>query len=1078
MPKDTSIKTILLIGSGPIQIGQACEFDYSGTQAVRALRAEGYRVVLANSNPATIMTDPEIADQVYIEPLNVEFLEMIIEKEKPDAILPTMGGQTALNLAVELAEKGILEKHGVRLLGASLKSIKLAEDRELFKQKMIELGIGVPRSKLVTNLEEGKSALEEIKLPMILRPSFTLGGEGGGLVETEAEYFKLLERGLFLSPVKSVLVEESLIGWKEFELEVVRDKKDNVIIVCGIENLDPMGIHTGDSITVAPIQTLTDRQYQELRDYSKKIIRAINVDTGGSNIQFAIKPNGPDAGRVIVIEMNPRVSRSSALASKASGFPIAKIAAKLAVGYTLDEITNEITGSTPASFEPTIDYVVTKIPRFDFEKFLATPAMLGTQMKSVGEAMAIGRTFKESFLKALSSMENIRFWFRHTEFEDPSTAIVKLEAKLKESHPHRIHYVATAIRRGLPLERIAKITGIDLWFIDQIFEILELEKHFKTLGTVTKWSNRELAAAKQIGFSDRYLSILSGDNEDTIRNERYKREIRPTFLMVDTCAGEFEAKTPYLYSTYSSKAEAPKPSKNAVMILGGGPNRIGQGIEFDYCCVHASLTAREMGYESIMVNCNPETVSTDYDISSKLYFEPLTVEHVYEIYKSEPNIKGVFIQFGGQTPLKLAYALNKLGVPILGTSVDNIDIAEDRKRFESLMKDLEPLGLKQPPSRTCFSSQEAMIAAEEIGFPILIRPSYVLGGRGMRVVVDQESLQKYIGEAIEVSESKPVLLDRYLSDATELDVDALGDGDQILIGGVMEHIEEAGIHSGDSACSLPPFTLGDEVIERVREYTRILGKKLKVIGAMNIQFAVKDNDVYVLEVNPRASRTLPFVSKTVGVPLSKVATKLMLGSKLKDLGFTSDFDYTLTKYSVKMPVFPFHKFPGVDVILGPEMKSTGEVMGRDDNFISAYAKAILGSNIKIPKSGKALLSIADKDKHGIVDIANRLVALGFEIEATRGTNQFLKQNNIPSSLVAKAGNSDDDCVKRAKRGHYQFIFNTVSDEISIKDSFTIRRTALEKKIPYCTLNTTARSFVKAINFVKNSNFKLMPLKEN
>ncbi len=1077
MPKDTSIKTILLIGSGPIQIGQACEFDYSGTQAVRALKSEGYRVVLANSNPATIMTDPEIADQVYIEPLNVEFLEMIIEKEKPDALLPTMGGQTALNLAVELAEKGILDKYGVRLLGASLKSIKLAEDRELFKQKMIELGIDVPKSKLVTNLEEGKAALAEIKLPMILRPSFTLGGEGGGLVETESEYFKLLERGLFLSPVKSVLVEESLIGWKEFELEVVRDKKDNVIIVCGIENLDPMGIHTGDSITVAPIQTLTDRQYQQLRDYSKKIIRAINVDTGGSNIQFAIKPTGADAGRVIVIEMNPRVSRSSALASKATGFPIAKVAAKLAVGYTLDEITNEITGTTPVSFEPSIDYVVTKIPRFDFEKFLATPAMLGTQMKSVGEAMAIGRTFKESFLKALSSMENVRFWFRHTEFEDASTSLSKLETKLKETHPHRIHYVATAIRRGIALERLAKITGIDLWFLDQISEILELEKHYKTLGSVTKWSNRELETAKQIGFSDRYISVMTGDSEEIIRNERFKRSIHPTYLMVDTCAGEFEAKTPYLYSTYSSKTESPVAAKNAVMILGGGPNRIGQGIEFDYCCVHASLTARELGYDSIMVNCNPETVSTDYDISSKLYFEPLTIEHVYEIYKSEPNIKGVFVQFGGQTPLKLAYALNKLGVPILGTSVDNIDIAEDRKRFEALMKDLEPMGLKQPPSRTCHSAQEAILASEEMGFPILLRPSYVLGGRGMRVVVDQDELKKYIDEAIEVSDSKPVLLDRYLSDATELDVDALGDGENILIGGVMEHIEEAGIHSGDSACSLPPFTLGEEIIERVREYTRILGKKLKVIGAMNIQFAIKDNDVYVLEVNPRASRTLPFVSKTVGVPLSKVATKLMLGAKLKDLGFTSDFDYTLTKFSVKMPVFPFHKFPGVDVILGPEMKSTGEVMGRDDNFVSAYAKAILGSNVKIPTSGKALFSIADKDKHGIVDIANRLVALGFQIEATRGTNQYLKQNNIPSSLVAKAGNSEDDCVVRTKRGHYQFIFNTVSDDLSIKDSFTIRRTALEKKIPYCTLNTTARSFVRAINHVKNSKFKLMPLKE-
>ncbi len=1077
MPKDTSIKSILIIGSGPIQIGQACEFDYSGTQAVRALKHEGYRVILANSNPATIMTDPEFADQIYIEPLTPEFLEMILEKEKPDALLPTMGGQTALNLAVTLAEKGILKKHNVRLLGASLESIKLAEDRELFKNKMIELGIGCAKSELVKTMEEGRAALKTIGLPMILRPSFTMGGEGGGLVETVEEYEKLLHKGLFLSPVGSVLVEESLIGWKEFELEVVRDKKDNVIIVCSIENVDPMGIHTGDSMTVAPAQTLTDRQYQELRDYSKKIIRAIGVETGGSNIQYSINPAD---GRVIVIEMNPRVSRSSALASKATGFPIAKVAAKLAVGYTLDELTNEITGTTPASFEPSIDYVVTKIPRFDFEKFLATPAMLGTQMKSVGEAMAIGRTFKESLLKALSSMENVRYWFRHTEFEDPSTPISGLEAMLKKTHPHRIHYVATAMRRGMSISKIYDITRIDNWFLDQIKEILDLEAHFKKAGSIKKWSDREVLVAKQTGFSDRYLSLLTGEAENVIREERRKRGITPSFSLVDTCAGEFEAKTPYLYSTYCSKVASPPPAKNAVMIFGGGPNRIGQGIEFDYCCVHASMAVREMGYESIMINCNPETVSTDYDISSKLYFEPLTTEHVYEIFKAEPNVKGAIVQFGGQTPLKLAYALNELGIPILGTSVDSIDMAEDRKRFEKVIADLEPLGLKQPPNRTAFSAEEAVAAADEMGYPVLLRPSYVLGGRGMRVVFSRENLMRYIHEAIEVSDSKPVLIDRYLAEATELDVDAISDGDQVLIGGIMEHIEEAGIHSGDSACSLPPFTLGTEVTTRIRDFTRLLAKKLNVIGLMNVQYAVKDDEVYILEVNPRGSRTIPYVSKTIGVPLAKLATQIMLGKKLRDMGYTEDFDLGLKKFSVKMPVFPFHKFPGVDVLLGPEMKSTGEVMGVGKNFSTAYAKALLGAQIKIPLKGRALISVADEDKKGLIDIANLLVDLGFSIEATTGTHAYLGKYRIKSELVPKGGhgtgNSSKDCVQRAADGHYQLIINTVNDEIAIQDSFSIRRTALDKKIPYCTLITTARAFVRAMTMMKTQKFTLDPLK--
>ncbi len=1077
MPKNNQIKTILIIGSGPITIGQACEFDYSGSQAVRALKQEGYRVVLVNSNPATIMTDPELADQVYIEPLNVEFLEMIIRKEKPDAILPTMGGQTALNLAVELAEKGILEKYGVKLLGASLKSIKLAEDRELFKQKMLELEIDVAKSFLVKNKEDGRRALKEIGLPLILRPSFTLGGEGGGVAETEEEYEKILERGLFLSPTNSVLVEESLIGWKEYELEVVRDQKDNVIIVCSIENMDPMGIHTGDSITVAPAQTLTDRQYQMLRDYSKKIIRAINVDTGGSNIQFAVKPFGKNAGRTVVIEMNPRVSRSSALASKATGFPIAKIAAKLAVGYTLDELKNEITGTTPSSFEPSIDYVVTKIPRFDFEKFSTTAPLLGTQMKSVGEVMAIGKNFKESLLKAVTSMENTRTWFKLTEFDDLKRPESELNDYLKKPYSNRLWYTATAFRRGYSVEKVAELTGIDPWFLRQIKDILDLEKYFSTLGPISKWTDKELRVAKEVGFSDKYLGLIIKCEEKLIRDERQKRKIYPSFSLVDTCAGEFEAKTPYLYSTYNSNLPTPEPSKNAILILGGGPNRIGQGIEFDYCCVHASMTARDEGYESIMLNCNPETVSTDYDISSKLYFEPLTAEHVYEIYKIEPNIKGVIIQFGGQTPLKLSHSMKELGIPVLGTSVESIDIAEDRKLFEKLMKELEPQGLLQPPSRTAITAAEAVRAAEEIGYPVLLRPSYVLGGRGMKIAFSKKALLSFIEEAIEVSDSKPVLIDRYLIEATELDVDAISDGETTLIGGVMEHIEEAGIHSGDSACSLPPFTLGPETITRIREYTKILAKKLNVVGLMNVQFAVKDEEIYVLEVNPRASRTVPFVSKATGIPLAKIATQVMLGKKLKELGYKKDFDLKLDTFNVKMPVFPFHKFPNVDVRLGPEMKSTGESMGRSNDFSSAYCKALLGAWIRLPVQGRALISVADEDKNAVIEITNKLISLGFTIEATKGTQLFLQNHGIKSEVVAKAGQAEDDCVKRSAKEHYQFILNTAIEEKAIQDSFSIRRTALEKKIPYCTLITNARAFVRAIDTIKNKKFKLAPLKE-
>lgn len=1089
MPKNSAIRSILVIGSGPITIGQACEFDYSGTQAVKALKEEGYRVILANSNPATIMTDPELADQIYIEPLTVEFLELIIAQEKPDALLPTMGGQTALNLAVKLAEAGILEKYNVRLLGANLESIHKAEDRALFKTTMQEIGVEVAKSILVKNSDEAKLALKEIGLPMILRPSFTLGGEGGGVANTEEEYFKILERGLFLSPTRSVLVEESLIGWKEYELEVVRDRNDNVIIVCSIENLDPMGIHTGDSITVAPAQTLTDRQYQHLRDMSKKIIRAINVDTGGSNIQFAVNPNGEDAGRTVVIEMNPRVSRSSALASKATGFPIARVAAKLAVGYTLEELTNEITGTTPASFEPSLDYVVTKIPRFDFEKFTSSPPLLGTQMKSVGEVMAIGRTFKESFYKALTSLENNRNWLRPTEYDVGSTTLAasapSLEEQLKKPLWTRIWYVFTALRKGMPSAQVAKLTGIDPWFLDQIQELIDLEKHFQSLGTkgLKSWSDAELETAKRFGFPDREIARISKASEFEVLEERQKRGILPQFQLVDTCAGEFESKTPYFYSTYSYQKMASGPksdfpsSAKKVLILGGGPNRIGQGIEFDYCCVHASQAVRAAGLESIMVNCNPETVSTDYDISSKLYFEPLTVEHVYEIYKNEPGIVGAIVQFGGQTPLKLANALQKLGIPILGTSVESIDIAEDRKRFEALMKELEPLGLMQPPSRTVYSSDEAMKAADEIGFPILLRPSYVLGGRGMRVVFSKESLARFIDEAIEISDSKPVLMDHFLSNAIEVDVDAISDGEQVLIGGIMEHIEEAGIHSGDSACSLPSFTMNADLLNRLREYTRLLAKKLKVIGLMNVQFAVRGADVYVLEVNPRASRTVPFISKAIGQPLAKLATQVMLGKKLSQLGHRYDLDYSLTTYNVKMPVFPFHKFPGVDVILGPEMKSTGEVMGRSIYFSVAYAKALLGAGIKIPTKGRALLSIADNDKAKIVELAAKLVALGFEIEATPGTYAHLERYGFPIGRVPKVDQGFPNCVSRIAEGHYQFVINTTNDEKALQDSYSIRRTALEKQIPYCTLITTARAFLIAIQTVQSQSFSLAPIKK-
>jgi carbamoyl-phosphate synthase large subunit len=1080
------VKSILLIGSGPIVIGQACEFDYSGTQALKVLREEGFRVILVNSNPATIMTDPELADVTYVEPLTVASLEKIIAAERPDALLPTMGGQTALNLAVQLAESGILETYGVRLLGASLEAIKKAEDRDLFKKTMESIGVESAKSRMVSNLDEGKAALAEIGLPVILRPSFTLGGEGGGLATNENDYLALLEKGLFLSPVNTVLVEESLVGWKEYELEVVRDRNDNVIIVCSIENVDPMGVHTGDSITVAPTQTLTDREYQRLRDQAKKIIRAIGVDTGGSNIQFAINPKD---GRTVVIEMNPRVSRSSALASKATGFPIAKIAAKLAVGYRLDDLKNDITGTTPASFEPTLDYVVTKIPRFDFQKFTATPPELGTQMKSVGESMAIGRTFKESFMKALSGMENGRVDLSNTEYDrDHTLPNQKLEEQLQLALWTRPFYIFSALRRGLSVERIHKLTGYDPWFLRQFHELVEFERYILSKPkTIDKWSNEELLLAKQYGFTDETLAHWVSKSGTTtsaleITQERHRRGIVPSYDQVDTCAAEFEAQTPYLYGTYhAEKTRRPAPLENSVIILGSGPNRIGQGIEFDYCCVHAAQTIRDMGMKSIMVNYNPETVSTDYDTSSRLYFEPLTAERVIDIWRGEKGCLGVIAQFGGQTPLKIVHQLKQAGVPILGTSVNSIDIAEDRKRFDELMESLKTSGLKglnQPPSRTALNKDEAINCAEEIGYPVMLRPSYVLGGRGMKIVFTKEALERFIDEALEVSENKPVLIDRFLADAVEADVDAICDGETVVIGGVLEHIEEAGIHSGDSACCIPTFTLSASIQTRLREYTRIIAKALNVVGLINIQYAVKGDDIYILEVNPRASRTVPFSAKAHGVPLARLATMVIMGQKLKDLGITSDLDLNMKSFNVKMPVFPFHKFPGVDVILGPEMKSTGESMGRSKTMAAAYAKALLGAGVTIPTTGTAFVSVADEDKGlALIEIAKNLKKLGFELECTRGTQVFLASHGIPCRPVDKVGQGSpqSNCVALLKQNHYRLVINTSKNDKAIVDSYSIRRTALEKKIPYCTLLTTAKAFVQAIESYKNEALPLIPL---
>lgn len=1098
MPKREDIKKILLIGSGPIVIGQACEFDYSGTQACKALRDEGYQVVLVNSNPATIMTDPETADVTYIEPLTVEILEMIIEKERPDAILPTMGGQTALNLAVKLAEGGILEKYKVELIGARLHAIKKAEDRELFKQAMLKIGLDLPKSSTVSTFKQGLDAIEHIGFPAILRPAFTLGGTGGGIAYNIEEYTELLDKGLKLSPVSQILVEESCLGWKEYELEVMRDTKDNVVIICSIENFDPMGVHTGDSITVAPAQTLTDKEYQRMRDASIAIIREIGVDTGGSNIQFAINQ---ETGRMIIIEMNPRVSRSSALASKATGFPIAKIAAKLAVGLTLDEIRNDITRETPASFEPTIDYVVTKFPRFAFEKFPEADPLLTTQMKSVGEAMSIGRTFKESLQKALRSLENGSYGL-----EEVAGDVEKIKKKLKIPSAERIWYVAQALRTGMSVEEIYEHSMIDPWFLNNLREIIEFEEEIKRSAVSCQLSAKPelLREAKEFGFSDRRLGQLIGSSEAEIRNLRKEYGIKPVYKMVDTCAAEFEAYTPYLYSTYERpfytvmsnascvtskevsgndlsrithhaslifESEAAPTDKQKIVILGSGPNRIGQGIEFDYCCVHAVYALRELGYETIMVNCNPETVSTDYDTADRLYFEPLTIEDVLNIIDAEKPI-GVIVQFGGQTPLKLAVPLEKEGIKILGTSPDAIDRAEDRKRFKAL---LHKLNLKQPESDTVMSVEEAVAAAKIIGYPVMVRPSYVLGGRAMEIVYDEDSIRNYMERTVKASPEHPILVDKYLDDAIEVDVDALSDGKDVIIGGVMEHIEEAGIHSGDSACSLPPYSLSKDITDEIKRQSKELALELGVIGLMNVQFAVKKDEIYILEVNPRGSRTVPFVSKATGVPLAKIAAKVMTGRTLKELGITAEVQ--INHVAVKEAVFPFDKFPGVDTILGPEMKSTGEVMGIDNDFGRAYAKAQAASNNRLPLSGKIVISIRDKDKPGICDLVKRLHAAGFSVIATKGTATFLNEKGHDVEVINKVTEGRPHIVDLIKNKEVVFVINTVSGAQANKDSMSIRRSALQYGVPYTTTVSGAKAVVTAIEQLQKKKINIKSIQE-
>jgi carbamoyl-phosphate synthase large subunit len=1053
MPKRTDIKSILILGAGPIVIGQACEFDYSGTQACKALREEGYRVVLVNSNPATIMTDPDMADAIYIEPIDWQTVEKIIAKERPDAILPTMGGQTALNCALDLDAHGVLANYNVEMIGATKEAINKAEDRELFNQAMRKIGFEVAKSKTAHSLEEAMAAQKEVGYPTVIRPSFTMGGSGGGIAYNKKEFVEICERGLYLSPTNELLIEESVLGWKEYEMEVVRDSKDNCIIVCSIENFDPMGVHTGDSITVAPAQTLTDKEYQILRNVSLAVLREIGVDTGGSNVQVAINPVD---GRLIVIEMNPRVSRSSALASKATGFPIAKVAAKLAVGYTLDELQNEITGgATPASFEPAIDYVVTKVPRFTFEKFPQADDRLTTQMKSVGEVMAIGRTFQESLQKALRGLEIGISGLDEIIDLNAEDAREKMQREMRHPGPNRLLYVADAFRSGMTLAEIHDTCKIDPWFLAQIEDLIGTEQALATK-MLSTLKDGELYKLKRKGFSDLRIAKLLDASEAEVRNVRHKQNIRPVYKRIDSCAAEFSSDTAYLYSTYEEECEARVSDKEKIIILGGGPNRIGQGIEFDYCCVHAALALREDGYETIMINCNPETVSTDFDTSDRLYFESLTLEDVLEIVHLEKP-KGVIVQYGGQTPLKLARALEAAGVPIIGTSPDSIDLAEDRERFQKL---LERLGLKQPPNATARSVEQAINAAKGLGYPLVVRPSYVLGGRAMEIVFNEERLQRYMKEAVSVSNDSPVLLDRFLDDAVEMDVDAIYDGERVLIGGLMEHIEQAGVHSGDSACSLPPYELALEIQDKLREQVARMAEALGVRGLMNTQFAIQGEDIYVLEVNPRASRTAPFVSKATGYALAKIAARVMVGQTLAQQGITEE---RIPKYySVKEAVFPFVKFPGVDSLLGPEMKSTGEVMGVGKTFGEAFAKSQRAAGVNLNDSGKVLISIRDADKVKAPDIARMLVEKKYEIVATGGTARFLKEAGIPCEVVYKVNEGRPDTVDMIKNDQIQLIINTTEGKKAVSDSLTMRREALQHRVTYYTTMAGARAACYAL----------------
>ena len=1072
MPKRTDIKSILLIGSGPIIIGQACEFDYSGTQALKALKEEGYRVILVNSNPATIMTDPDFADRTYIEPITIEIVEKIIQKERPDVLLPTLGRQTALNLAIELAERGILGRYGVEMIGAKLESIKKAEDRDLFKQAMRRAGLDLPRSGYARNLREAVQIQRRLHFPVIIRASRTLGGSGGNFAYGPEDFKEVVQKGMDISPVHEVLIEESVLGWKEFELEVMRDHKDNVVIICSIENFDPMGIHTGDSITVAPAQTLTDKEYQIMRDAALRVIREIGVDTGGSNIQFAVSPKD---GRMVVIEMNPRVSRSSALASKATGFPIAKIAAKLAVGYTLDEIPNDITRETPACFEPTIDYVVVKVPRFTFEKFPQAKDLLTPQMKSVGEAMAIGRTFKEALQKAMRSLETNSYGFEEKieiSAADRENQLELLRGKLKNPNAQRLWYLGDAYRHGLSTEEIYQLSRIDPWFLEKIREIVESEKEIQSFnGKLQDIQPALLRQWKAMGFADQRLAKLLGCGEAGLRAWRLQKDIQAVFCSVDTCGAEFAAYTPYLYSTYEGQDESKPTPRKKIMILGGGPNRIGQGIEFDYCCVHAAFALREEGYETIMVNCNPETVSTDYDTSDKLYFEPLTMEEVLNIVDREKP-DGVIVQFGGQTPLKLALPLERAAVKIIGTSPDNIDLAEDRERFAKL---LNKLSIEQPDNGIARSYEAAFEIAERLGYPVLVRPSYVLGGRAMQIVYDRDALKDYMTYAVAASPEHPVLIDKFLDDAIEVDVDALSDGDAVVIGGIMEHIERAGVHSGDSACSLPPKSIDPEIQAHIRKHTIDLAIALNVRGLMNVQFAVQGKNVYVLEVNPRASRTVPFVSKAIGVPLAKMAARIMVGRKLKDLGLIAE---VLPKHiSVKEAVFPFNKFPGVDTLLDPEMKSTGEVMGIDRSFGLAFAKAQLGGGMRLPNEGKVFISVRDEDKKSVNRVAERLHRSGFQIVATRGTAAYFQSRGIPSEVVNKVQEGSPHIADTIKEGAIAMVINTPTDAHSHAASYLIRRCALDYQVPYYTTIAGAEAAAEGIEFLREHEFDVQALQD-